>query len=211
MIGKTRTNVYASVEIQYEYLHSLIADIPTYYEKEYNKVFQNIENEAKIESDGDLDIYYSIFSNNYGAIDYLGELCVKSKNLVFLAIYSYFEISLNEIVNFYRIEISNNIYCQKVLPRILDYCELEINDTIESVSQIDFTIDFCRLLRNKIVHGELSQKKDEEKLKKYILIFSKYFDSFQNIATIEFLEKSLEIIKNLLIKLEVACDKKRKK
>ncbi|MBR1774913.1 MAG: hypothetical protein IJ759_05245 [Bacteroidales bacterium] len=145
------------IESKRDYLEYLIKFYPKFYEEWYNRIDNKFKEEARIEADGDPDIEATCYRNNiYGIDDLFGETKYLFYNSMLIMVYSFYDESLNKILQDENIERTGNIKSR--INSILNKNELT-DATIEDIKYLD---RYIRLLRNRLGHNNTEPLKDSD-------------------------------------------------
>lgn len=210
-VGRTRSNIRASIEDQFEILYKMINDISEHYQKELTDLEFN-KNQQVIASGDDLDVQ-NVIRNQYDSIvEEHNSLLIESRKILFCAIFSYFESMLYGIINFYKISRGRANQVDQLISKILSEYESRYSEKIEFPDENRITLCvYYRPLRNFYMHGVLDSGKDREALieiadkNKGLLTF---FDGHIEILNSIFLYNALNLIKSFLVCIEEAYEAK---
>ena len=97
--------VVRQIRTEYDILRSLINDLPSLYEGLANEIENHGKEDASAASDGDSDIYDTVYHSYNSAIDFAYEVPDRSRGYILAAIYSYYERNVQNV--FKRLNIPN--------------------------------------------------------------------------------------------------------
>lgn len=173
------------VDLEFEILRSLIADIPTFYKHKVDELEQRAKEDAEGAADGDYEIYSDVYRQYDSVIEFYSEITNQMRGYILAAIYAFYERNVKEV---YKV-LGVNRY--KVYPKVsFPSCNLSEKDNKKLYDQIDL----IRLIRDNQSHGELSGDGEMEKLEDYVARY-KGFEMIDNVVIItdnRYLENALE-------------------
>jgi len=194
------------IEYRYGILSQLISEIDNYYQKTFAQFQKEALDLAKQNSSGDFEVYYTILQGFDSEDERISSLCKEVRKILFCSIFSYYEGCINAIIKYYKIETEAQ-QVQKLYDAISRTYEKRylVNDLDIEANLLDYVNNFCRLLRNYFMHGDLSDNIIKKKLDCYVRNNDgvKLLDNyFIEIESKDFLFKSLDCMKTILIKRE---------
>lgn len=147
---------------EYCILSSLISDIPNYYNNMINKIELEAKEIANSVSEGDLEVFMSIYNSYTSPSSDIEEITEHSRSYILIAIYAFYE---RNIRNIYK-ELGFKDYNKK---------NIDINTVFQNVNlEKDSCFDFYKelqvfgLLRNNLSHGKLNNDKNWNIVLEYI-------------------------------------------
>lgn len=200
MIGKTRTNIRAEIDTQYEILSQMIEDIADHYQEEALRFEKYIDRVAEEDSEGDNDIKFSIQRSFDDSLEKQYSLTFEARKIMFCAIFSYFESMLYGLASYFKIPIGKTNQVGQIIEKIVEMS----TEKLDFSSNKDIICDFYRPLRNKYMHGHLGSENDKRSLQYYadkderIGTLSGYFEITDN----AFLWDALNRVNTFLICIE---------
>lgn len=208
MISKGYNEIRYMIEYRYGILSQLISEIDNYYQKTFAQFQKEALDLAKQNSSGDFEVYYTILQDFDSEDERISSLCKEVRKILFCSIFSYYEGCINAIIKYYKIETEAQ-QVQKLYDAISRTYEKRylVNDLDIEANLLDYVNNFCRLLRNYFMHGDLSDNIIKKKLDCYVRNNDgvKLLDNyFIEIESKDFLFKSLDCMKTILIKIESA-------
>ncbi len=151
------------VEQEYRILESLISELPKLYNTISDEIEQRAKADAEAASDGDRDVYSTVYHSYDSAIDFIAQVPISANGYLLAAIYAFYERNVREVYNELGIE------SRKVYPKIaFPSCNLSIEENKKLYNQIDL----IRLVRDNQSHGKLSTDEEMEKLKNLVSRYS---------------------------------------
>lgn len=205
---RARSNHRAEIEDQFFILSQMADEIRMHFEKGVDEIEHIAKENAICQAEGD-DLIYSSVINSYAYdIERRWSMSTQSRQIIFCAIYAYYEAMLNRIIS-YRSVIVTNINlsdAKSMFERIRSELLLRSDNKL-CIEEDEFTNDYCRLLRNHFMHGVLIKEKKREELK---LLSSKYGgiiynkDSYAEINDHSFVMKVLNSVYNNVITIDDA-------
>lgn len=207
MIGKARTDVLVLIESQYEFLDYLIKDVAQRYYKNYMAFDDMAEKESRDVSGGDIDVYHSYLKSFEEELYRQYDFVIESRKTIFISIYSYLEMVLNEMVYYYHIVRDEYADVEKIIKSIKKNYNKDFKKKLGIPNEIIIK-EFYSLLRNYYVHGR-HKIEDKKRLKYYASINDK-IDSCFNIIDDTFLSDALNNVYNFLMTIVSAFDIERK-
>ena len=211
VIGRTRTNLRAEIEDQYEILSFLVSDISSHYQEQVDDIETEVAEYKKSNANEDYEIVSSELRNYYAASEICDSRCVHARQILFCAIYAYYETMLNRIVFSYNITPCNQRDAKSMVDGICIFYLNKYNFSLE-IENIEFTNDYCRLLRNHFMHGFLSDESKRKALCNYSERFggtTYYSDIYYEIVDNSFLVKVLKTVLEILTTLDDALCEQR--
>ena len=198
MIGRARTNHRAEIEDQFFILSQMIDEISAHFQEGKHELEQIAKEDATIQSDGEKAIYSSVHSSYAYEIERRDAMCAQSRQILFCAIYAYYEAMLNRLISYYDISITNNNDLNDAKSMIKAICTdfLLRSKHKLSITDVEFINDYCRLLRNHFMHGVLSRKKKREELKQLSdkyggIIYNEYYATIEDDSFIKNVLKTI--------------------
>lgn len=205
MIGRARTNIRALIEDQCEILSQMISGIADRYNAEAYSFEEEIKRNAKVNSEGDYDIYSSIVDTYSDSVDMHYTLCFEARKILFCAIFSYLESMLYGIISYYEIERCNTNQISQLIDKIANQYKKWFNEELILPNDLSQKIcEYYRPLRNYYMHGELDSDKDKANLETFIDSNSNYIVSYYEIKDNEFLRCVLSEMNSFLLNIEEA-------
>ena len=204
MIGRTRTNLRAEIEDQYEILSFLVSDISSHYQEQVDEVDAQAEEFMKANSDEDYEIVSGEMHNYYAALEICDSRCVQSRQILFCAIYAYYETMLNRIIASYNITPCNQRDAKSMVEGIYKFYQDKYKSSLE-IENLVFVNEYCRLLRNHFMHGFLSDENKRKTLRNYSdrIGGTKYYSTvYYEIVDNSFLVKVLKAVFGILTTLD---------
>lgn len=186
MIGRARTNLRAEIEDQYEILSFLVSDISSHYQEQIDDVEAKAAKYRRINANEDYEVVSSGLRSYYAASEICYSRCAQARQILYCAIYAYYETMLNRIIASYKISPCNQRDAKSMVEEICIFFQKKHLSSLEIENTI-FINEYCRLLRNHYMHGFLS---DESKRK----ALCDYSDRFG--GTKYYSDKSFEIVEN---------------
>ena len=168
IIGKTRSNIGAEIDTQYEILLQMIEDLAGHYHEDecaFNERVDKIYEEA---SKYDYETY-SDMTQGYGEIQ--GQYyrkSVEARKVLFCAIFSYFESMLCGIIKFYGIEKGRINQFDQLIVKLCKGYTRRFSAQLILPEGKDIACDYYRPLRNYFMHGELNPGKDLDNLEIFV-------------------------------------------
>ena len=207
MFAKGYTNIRAMIEIQYGILSQMITDIAYRYQALLKLTKEEDDRLARDNSDGDYEVYHTILNSFSDVEERSYCLMTESRQILFCAIFSYYETMLNEFVMYYKIT-NNAKQPSKILESILKAYKTKYGEEITCIEEnVAYANSIYRLLRNLYMHGYLSDEKDRCTLFNYAGITNglKTFCIDTIVITDnDFLFKSLDCFRAILISIDDA-------
>ena len=110
MAIKARSNHRAMIEDQFVILSQMTEEIKYNFDKRIDKIEQIAKEDAISQSDGDDIIFHSVLNNNsyQTEIQKSYDMIIQARQIVFCAIYSYYETMLNRIIIQYSLPAQKN-------------------------------------------------------------------------------------------------------
>lgn len=147
------------VRQEYDVLRNLVADIPVMYERQTSELEKRAEEDAKSASDGDYDIYSTVYHSYDSTIEFLSEMPTQVSCYMLAAIYAFYERNVKEL---YRIL---NVKSRKVYPQVsFPNCNLSVEQNQKLFEQIDM----IHLVRDNQAHGVLNTEDEMQRLKDFV-------------------------------------------
>ena len=207
MFAKGYTNIRAMIEIQYGILSQMITDIAYRYQAQLKQTEEVADRLARDNSDGDYEVYHTILNSFSDVEERSYCLMTESRQILFCAIFSYYETMLNEFVMYYKIT-NNAKQPSKILESILKAYKTKYGEEITCIEEnVAYANSIYRLLRNLYMHGYLSDEKDRCTLFSYAGVTNglKTFGIDTIVITDnDFLFKSLDCFRAILISIDDA-------
>ena len=200
MIGKTRTNIRAEIDTQYEILSQMIEDIAVHYQEEVHDFEQKVNTIAEEDSRGDYEIKSSILKSFDEAQERYSLMLYEARKILFCSIFSYLESMLYGLASYFKIPIGKTNQVGQIIEKIVEMS----TEKLALSSNKDIICDFYRPLRNKYMHGHLGSENDKRSLQYYadkderIGTLSGYFEITDN----AFLWDALNRVNTFLICIE---------
>lgn len=204
MIGRTRTNLRAEIEDQYEILSFLVSDISSHYQEQVDDIEAEVVVYKKSNTNEDYDIVSSELGNYYAASEICDSRCIQARQILFCAVFAYYETMLNRIVFSYNITPCNQRDVKSMVDGICKFFLNKYNFSLE-IENIEFANEFCRLLRNYFMHGSLSDDRKRRALYDYSNRFGGvrcYCGEYYEIVDNSFLVKVLKSVFGILTTLD---------
>ena len=208
MAIKARSNHRAMIEDQFVILSQMTEEIKYNFDKRIDKIEQIAKEDAISQSDGDDIIFHSVLNNNsyQTEIQKSYDMIIQARQIVFCAIYSYYETMLNRIIIQYSLPAQKNE--KKDAKSIIQFINKDLSSKTNDNFDINDTFinDYCRLLRNHFMHGILSDIKKQQELTE----LSEYYGSVEYhisdayIIYNSFITKVLKSIHNIIIYIDNA-------
>lgn len=211
-IGKTRTNIRAEIDTQYDILSQMIEEIADHYQEEATRFEEDINRMAKENSEGDEDIKLSIQRNYYDSIEKQYSLTFEARKILFCAIYSYFESMLYGLIDYFKIHRGGAKYVNQLVEAIKKEYETRYLENLPNYGYTETIIcEQYRILRNYFMHGKLDKETDNELLRSYVICANGLgwyeWDKYE-IESNSFLIVALGRINGFLVKIEEAYSRK---
>ena len=209
MIGRARSNHRAEIEDQFFILSQMAEEIRLHFEKGVDEIEHIAKENAICQAEGD-DLIYSSVMNSYSYdIERRWSMSTQSRQIIFCAIYAYYEAMLNRIISYHGISVTiiNDLRDAKSMFKRICTNLLQRSGGRLCLSDDEFTNDYCRLLRNHFMHGVLIKEARREELKslssKYGgVIYNK--DNYAEINEHSFILKVLNSVYNNVINIDDA-------
>lgn len=211
MIGRARTNLRAEIEDQYEILSFLVSDISSHYQEQVDDVEEKVAELKKVNANEDYEIVSSELRNFYAASEICDSRCVQSRQILFCAIFAYYETMLNRIIVSYNIRPCNQRDTKSMVEGICNFFLDKYHSSLE-IENFVFINEYCRLLRNHFMHGFLSDESKRKELCNYSERFggtTYYSDIYYEIVDNSFLVKVLKTVLEILTTLDDALCEQR--
>ena len=202
MIGRTRTNLRAGIEDQYEILSFMVSDISSHYQEQVDDIEAEVAEYKK--SNANYEVVSSELRNYYAASEICDSRCLHARQILFCAIFAYYETMLNRIVFSYDITPCNQRDAKSMVDGICKFFLNKYNFSLE-IENVEFVNEFCRLLRNYFMHGSLSDDRKRRALYDYSKRFDGvrcYYGEYYEIVDNSFLVKVLKSVFGILTALD---------
>lgn len=205
---RARSNHRAEIEDQFIILSQMAEEISVHFEKGVDEIEHIAKENAICQAEGDDLIYSSVINSFAYELERRWSMCTQSRQIVFCAIYAYYEAMMNRIISYHHIAVTNNdlkdakSMFERINAELLSRSEDQLHQTYD-----EFANDFCRLLRNHFMHGVLFKEAKREELK---LLSDKYggiiydMDNYAEINDSSFILKVLNSLYNIIINIDDA-------
>ena len=150
------------VEQEYRALESLISELPQLYKRIADEIEQKAKADAEAASEGDKDIYLTVYLSYASAIDFVSVVPTNANGYLLAAIYAFYERNVKGVYKELGIE------SRKVYPQI---AFTNCNIPIESNRKLFDQINLIRLVRDNQSHGKLNS---DEEMKQLTNLISRY-------------------------------------
>ena len=215
MIRKTRTDIRAEIDSQYEILSQMIEDIADRYQEDELRFEKCVDKMAEEDSEGDEDIKRTIQRSFDASLEKQYSLTFEARKILFCTIYSYFESMLHGLIDYYKIPVGGAKYVNQLVEAIKKDYKTRYSECFPDYGFTETII--CtqyRILRNYFMHGKLEKDSDKELLRSYALSVNGLrcyeWDKYV-IESNDFLIVALDRINGSLVRIEDAyCTKERK-
>ena len=208
---RARSNHRAEIEDQFFILSQMADEIRESFQEGANRFEQIAKEDAIRQSQGESLIYDSVINNYAYEMIRRRSMCSQSRQIVFCAIYAYYETMLNRIISYYQIPFSDGDLndAKTMYGNICTEFFLRSKGEKLGIAEDEFINDYCRLLRNHFMHGVLSKKKKREELKLLSekhggIIYDQY--DYAEISTPSFIQDVLNSVYNMVISIDNAFD-----
>ena len=202
MIGRTRTNLRAEIEDQYDILAFLVSDISSHYQEQVDDVEAKTAEYRRANTNEDYEVVSSELRNYYAESEICDSRCLHARQILFCAIFAYYETMLNRIVLSYNITPCNQRDAKSMVDGICKFYFNKYKLSLE-VENIEFANEYCRLLRNYFMHGSLSDERKRRTLYDYSVRFGgvrcccEYYEIVDNSFMVKVLKTVLGILTTL--------------
>jgi hypothetical protein len=212
IIGKTRTNIRAEIDSQYEILYQMIEDIADHYQEEALRFEEDINRMAEEDSDGDEEIKHSLLSNFCEPSEKQYSLTFEARKILFCAIFSYFESMLYGLIDYFKIPRGKTNQVGQLIDKVEEEYLKRYSEPLLFTCDKNVISGFYRPLRNKFTHGHIGNPNDRKMLFSYLekdKRVSHLFGNYEINCNI-FLRDALNNITTFLVEIEEAyCKKER--
>ena len=214
MIGKTRTDIRAEIDAQYEILSQMIEDIADRYQEDELSFEEFVNRMAEEDSDGDEDIKHTIQRSFDASLEKQSSLTFEARKILFCTIFSYFESMLHGLKDYFKIPVENPKYVNNLVEAIKKEYKTRYSECFPDYGFTETII--CtqyRILRNYFMHGKLEKDSDKGLLRSYAASVSDLgcyeWDKYV-IENNSFLVVALDRINGFLVRIEDAyCTKEK--
>ena len=214
MIRKTRTDIRAEIDSQYEILSQMIEDIADRYQEDELRFEKFVDKMAEEDSEGDEDIKRTIQRSFDASLEKQYSLTFEARKILFCTIYSYFESMLHGLIDYYKIPVGGAKYVNQLVEAIKKDYKTRYSECFPDYGFTETII--CtqyRILRNYFMHGKLKKDTDKELLRSYAFHVSGLvwyeWDKYE-IESNSFLIVALGRINGFLVRIEEAYSNKEK-
>ena len=214
MIRKTRTDIRAEIDSQYEILSQMIEDIADRYQEDELRFDKFVDKMAEEDSEGDEDIKRTIQRSFDASLEKQYSLTFEARKILFCTIYSYFESMLHGLIDYYKIPVGGAKYVNQLVEAIKKDYKTRYSECFPDYGYTETIICMqYRILRNYFMHGKLERDADKELLRSYALSVNGLrcyeWDKYV-IESNSFLTIALDRINGFLVRIEEAYCKKEK-
>lgn len=143
------------VEKEYRVLDSLISELPQLYMRIADEMEQKAIVDAEAASEGDNDVYLTVYNSYASAIDFFSEVPTTANGYLLAAIYAFYERNVKGVYKELGIE------SRKVYPQV---AFTNCNIPIESNRRLFDQINLIRLVRDNQSHGKLNNEMEMKQL-----------------------------------------------
>ena len=205
---RARTQHRAEIEDQFFILSQMADEIRTHFQEGIFEMEQIAKENAICQAEGD-DLIFSSVMNSYSHdIERRLSMSTQSRQIVFCAIFAYYEAMLNRIIRYYDIPHSDKDFKDvKTMTVIIKDELLGKSKGSDLLITDEFTNEYCRLLRNHFMHGVLSNYSKREILKQLSCKYGDVTYDMNEYAVINnhsFILKVLKSVYNNLINIDDA-------
>lgn len=201
VIGKTRTNIRAEIDDQFEVISQMIKDIAEHYQGELNNFENQVETICKEEPGNEIEVYCSLTNDFAPEIDKRNSLCIEARKIIFCSIFSYFETMLYGLISYYNIQRGKRNKVKQLINIISREYKRRSGQELE-LDNKNIIIDFYRPLRNLFMHGQLDN--GIEKIKSHTTQFTEIAIKNNHVEIINnsFLFNALQTIYRCLTEID---------
>lgn len=202
VIGKTRTNIRAEIDDQFEVISQMIKDIAEHYQGELNNFENQVETICKEESGNEIEVYCSLTNDFAPEIDKRNSLCIEARKIIFCSIFSYFETMLYGVISYYNIQRGERGKVKQLIDIISSEYKKRSSGQELELDNKNIIIDFYRPLRNLFMHGQLDN--GMEKIKSHAAKFTEIAIKNNHVEIINnsFLFNALQTIYRCLTEID---------